>query len=76
MTRPPRKADQLIDYSEPEWILPYQYMKVGESFFIPTMRPAYGHYIIDVTSKRVKVPVKAYTCVEDGILGIRVWRIG
>jgi hypothetical protein len=72
----PKNPNQIIDYSEPEWILPYQYMSVGESFFIPTMRPAYAHYIVDVTSKRVQVPVKAYTCVEEGILGVRVWRIG
>jgi len=71
----PKRPDQIVDYSEPEWIFPYQFMKVGESFFIPTTRIAYAHYIVDVTSKRVEVSVKSYTCVENGVLGVRVWRI-
>jgi len=50
-------------------------MEVGDSFFMPTVRPAYGHYIIDVTSKRVDVVMKTYTVIEDDVLGVRAWRI-
>ena len=70
-----KKLDQLIDFSEPEWIFPYPIMEVGDSFFMPTVRPAYGHYIIDLTSKRVGLKLKMYTVVEDGVLGVRAWRI-
>jgi hypothetical protein len=71
-----KKQDLLTDFREPEWIFPYLTMEVGDSFFMPTVRPAYGHYIIDVTSKRVDVVMKTYTVIEDDVLGVRAWRIG
>jgi hypothetical protein len=61
---------------EPEWLFPYEYMLVGESFFIPTMRPAYMGYIIDTTSKKVGIKMKTFTCTENGVLGVRSWRMG
>lgn len=70
-----KKQDLLTDFREPEWIFPYLTMEVGDSFFMPTVRPAYGHYIIDVTSKRVGVVMKIYTVIEDDVLGVRAWRI-
>ena len=70
-----KKQDLLTDFREPEWVFPYEIMKVGDSFFMPTVRPAYGHYIIDVTSKRVDVVMKIYTVIEDDVLGVRAWRI-
>jgi uncharacterized protein (DUF111 family) len=51
-------------------------MGIGDSFFVPTMRPAYMIYVIDVTSKRAKVKVKAFKTTKDGVLGVRVWRVG
>ena len=68
--------DKIIDFKEPEWIFPYQGMEIGDSFFMPTLRPSYGHYVIDVTSKKVGVRVKTYTTVYDGVLGVRAWRVG
>jgi len=70
-----KKQDLLIDFHEPEWIFPYSIMEIGDSFFMPTVRPAYGHYIIDLTSKRVGFRMKTYTVVEDGVLGVRSWRM-
>jgi hypothetical protein len=51
-------------------------MQIGDSFFMPTVRTAHAHYIIDVTSKRVDMRMKVQTVVEDGVLGVRVWRVG
>jgi hypothetical protein len=51
-------------------------MEIGDSFFIPTLRPAHLLYIIDSTSKKAGVRVKAYTITERNILGVRVWRVG
>ena len=61
--------------SEPEWLLPYELMGVGDSFFIPTMRPSYMLYIVENTSKKVGVEVKAFPRHEKGVLGVRVWRV-
>jgi hypothetical protein len=71
-----KKPDLLADFREPEWIFPYEIMEIGDSFFMPTVRPAYGHYIIDLTSKRVGLRMKVFTMTEDGVLGVRAWRIG
>ena len=61
--------------TEPEWLLPFDFMQVGDSFFIPTNRPAEMLYIIDSRSKAAKVKTKAFTSSKDGHLGVRVWRI-
>jgi len=50
-------------------------MEIGDSFFMPTMRPAYAHYIIDKTAKKSGVVMKTYTVREENILGVRAWRV-
>ena len=60
---------------EPEWLLPFEFMKIGDSFFVPTLKPAEMHYIIDARSKAVGIRVKSFTSSKDGHLGVRVWRV-
>lgn len=60
---------------EPEWILPFEAMNIGDSFFIPTLTPAEMSYIIDTRAKIAKVRVRVFTRTEDELLGVRVWRI-
>jgi len=67
--------NQIVSFDEPEWVFPYEFMEVGESFFMPTIRPAYAHYVIDKTSKKVGVVMKTYTVNEEGLLGVRSWRV-
>jgi hypothetical protein len=50
-------------------------MEVGDSFFIPTMKPAYMTYAIENGAKRASTKVKVYTTTKDGVLGVRTWRI-
>jgi hypothetical protein len=64
-----------ILYDEPEWVFPYSGMGIGDSFFIPTMKPAYMSYIIDTTSKKVGLKMRVFTTTENGLLGVRAWRI-
>jgi len=61
--------------AEPEWIFPFDSMNVGDSFFIPTLRPAEMMYVIDTRSKVAGVKVKVYATSKDGRLGVRVWRM-
>ena len=61
---------------EPEWLLPFEGMTVGDSFFIPTLRPAELIYAIDCGAKRSKVKVKSFSVHENGQLGVRTWRVG
>lgn len=61
---------------EPEWIFPFQGMDVGDSFFIPTVRPAALIYIVDSRAKAYGIKVKAFVMSKEGHLGVRVWRVG
>lgn len=61
---------------EPEWIFPFEGMNVGDSFFVPTLKPAEMIYTVDTRAKIAKIKVKAYTSLKDGNLGVRVWRVG
>ena len=65
-----------IQIIEPEWMLPFEGMKVGDSFFIPTLRPAELIYAIDCGAKRVKIRVKSFVSTKDICIGVRCWRIG
>lgn len=60
---------------EPEWLFPFSGMLVGNSFFIPTLRPAELIYITDTRAKECGIKVKSYAVTESGLLGIRTWRI-
>lgn len=71
-----RKPQAPLPESEPEWLFPYEFMNVGDSFFIPTMRPSHMMYVIDLTSKKVGVAMKAFPRVENNVLGVRAWRVG
>ena len=64
------------DNQEPEWLLPFEGMSVGDSFFIPTLKPAQLIYSIDVGAKRAGYKVKSYVSQKEGHLGVRTWRVG
>jgi hypothetical protein len=61
--------------AEPEWIFPFDSMSVGDSFFIPTLKPAELLYTIDTRSKVAGIRVKSFATSKDGRLGVRVWRV-
>ena len=63
------------DIKEPEWVFPFDAMEVGESFFIPTLRPSEMLYTIESGAKRADVRVKCYVTHKDNHLGVRAWRI-
>ena len=50
-------------------------MEIGESFFIPTLKPSPLLYAIDSGAKRAKIKVKSYTTKKDNFIGVRVWRV-
>ena len=60
---------------EPEWNFPLEWMQVGESFFIPTLKPSSMIYAIVSGAKRAKVKVKIFQTMKDDVMGVRVWRV-
>ena len=64
------------DFVEPEWLFPFEAMDVGDSFFIPTLKPAHMVYVIDTRAKAAKCKIRLAVQVHEDCLGVRVWRIG
>jgi hypothetical protein len=50
-------------------------MRIGESFFIPTLNTAEMLYAVERGAKRAKVKVRAYITTKENHLGVRVWLI-
>ena len=63
------------DMQEPEWLFPFECLKIGESFFIPTTNTASMLYAIESGAKRAKIKIKAYITTKEKHLGVRAWRI-
>jgi hypothetical protein len=60
---------------EPDWLLPFQWMEIGDSFFIPTLRPAQTIHSISSGARRAGIRVKCYVTVKNEHLGVRAWRV-
>ena len=60
---------------EPEFLFPFEFMEVGDSFFVPTLRIAEMIYKIDSRAKVAGFRVKVYPVLNGDILGVRVWRM-
>ena len=71
-----KKLPEAPEWKEPEWLFPFASMSVGDSFFIPTMRPAHMIHIITDAARKSLVRVEAFPRHENGVLGVRTWRMG
>jgi hypothetical protein len=49
--------------------------KVGYSFFIPCLDPPSAKKVILRVTKRLKVKIITKLVIEEGVKGLRVWRI-
>jgi hypothetical protein len=63
-------------HDDPEWLFPFEFMEVGDSFFIPTLKSSNLIYLIENRAKKAKIRVKTYAVVEEDFMGVRTWRIG
>ena len=63
------------EIKEPEFVLPFSQMRIGDSLFLSTLKPAEKIYMMDCMAKDAGIRVKCFTVMSDGILGVRAWRI-
>lgn len=70
-----KKPTEPAPVDEPEWLFPFDFMEIGDSFFIPTLRPSHLIYVIDLTSKKQGFKMKSYIRHEKDVLGVRTWRV-
>lgn len=64
---------QLPDGVEME--VPIEYMVVKDSVFIPTLKPTELRVLVRRIAKELEFTVEMRTAVEDGYLGLMVWRV-
>jgi len=64
---------QLPDGVEME--VPIEFMVVKDSVFIPTLKPTELRYLIKRVVKELEYTVEIRNTVEDGYLGLMVWRL-
>ena len=50
-------------------------MEIGESFFIPTVKPSPLIYTLETGAKKARVKIKTVNVVEGDYMGVRTWRI-
>ena len=60
---------------EPVWVFPFDFMEVGESFFIPTLKQSAMTFAVESGAKKAKVKVRVYPALKENCIGIRVWRV-
>ena len=49
--------------------------KRGWSFFIPCLKPVSAKQVLLAEAKRLKYKVATKVTIEDGVRGIRIWRV-
>ena len=64
---------QLPDGVEME--VPIEYMVVKDSVFIPTLKPTELRVLVRRIAKELEFTIEMRTAVEDGYLGLMVWRV-
>jgi len=62
-------------HDDPEWLFPFEMMQSGDSFFIPTLKSSPLIYIVEKSAKRAQIKVRTRAVVEDGLMGVRTWRV-
>lgn len=58
-----------------EWEVPLEYMAVKDSVFIPTLNAPATMVIVKRVAKALEYEIECRTTIEDGFLGVMVWRI-
>ena len=71
-----KNRPKLSQLNEPIWLFPFHVMEIGNSFFIPTMKPAAMIYALDSGAKREQIKIKTFITMKDKVLGVRAWRVG
>ena len=58
-----------------EWDVPLEHMNVKDAVFVPTLNITASRTLIKKIAKSLEYEVEVLMAVEDGYLGVMVWRI-
>lgn len=72
---PPNNKPRSVP-NEPEFLLPFNYMRVGQSFFVPTTNPEVMLAVIqDCIRTHYTGNFRPAIYRYNGMNGVRVWRV-
>ena len=57
-----------------EWEVPLEHMAVKDAIFIPTLNAPATKPILRRISRQLEMQIEMQTTIEDGYLGVMVWR--
>lgn len=55
--------------------VPIEYLDVKDSVFIPTLKPTELKLLLRRVAKEIEVTLETQNAIEDGYLGLMVWRV-
>ena len=58
-----------------EYVIDWENFTVGSSFFLPCLRDEEGRRRVEQKMNRLGFKVLVKVVIEDGIRGLRVWRV-
>ncbi len=58
-----------------EWDVPLEHMAVKDAVFVPTLNIQASRHTIKKAAKLLEIEIEVQMAVEDGYLGVMVWRI-
>lgn len=58
-----------------EWEVPLEYMAVKDAVFVPTLNAPVVKNMLRRIAKELEMEIDVQTAIEDGYLGVMVWRI-
>jgi hypothetical protein len=64
-----------MDVEKITYQINWKKFKPGFSFFIPALEPIKARLIVLAEAKRLRYNVTSKLTIEDGVRGVRVWRV-
>lgn len=58
-----------------EWEVPLEYMAVKDAVFIPSLNTPATMAILRRVARALEYEIDCQTTIEDGYLGVMVWRV-
>jgi len=58
-----------------EMDVPIEYLDVKDSVFIPTLKATESRLVVRRVAKEIEITVEMHNAIEDGYLGLMVWRV-
>lgn len=59
-----------------EFDLPLEYLEIKDCVFVPTLKAEATRILVCHLAEKLEIKVSCKAVIEDGYLGLMVWRVG